>query len=119
MSDRFALSILLVLAVLGCALAIPWNNRNNPNQWQDGMVYNFNQLPLNGTLDVVPWSDTYWPSYQSGIANRWGLDDPQYFAYDLNSKADLQSMPTSQLATLSPAGMRPSRCELLPLSAIT
>lgn len=84
--------------------ASSWNPQNDPSKWADGLVYDFSQLPLNGSLDFIPWSDTYWPSYLSGIAHRWNKPIPQDFEYKLSSKAQLQSMTPEQIASLSPAG---------------
>lgn len=66
-------------------------------------------LPLKSTLSEPPWSDTYWPSFLSGIAHRWQLDHgslpgPQDFNYKLLSKAQLLAMDVDEIAqTLSPA----------------
>lgn len=99
-----ALRLLLVVAALvACCSADPWNSRNDPNNWQEGLTFNFNKLPSSGELDYVPWSDTYWPSYQGGLAHRWNTDDSQDFQYQTFSKSQLQSMSSKDIAKLSPA----------------
>jgi hypothetical protein len=102
------------------AAATPWTPSNDPASFGN-YVYNFNKLPqvfflffsLAPLLSVSrlqiaqlkqsPWSDTYWPSFQSGIAHRWMSSDPEDFSYDLLTKTQLQGMTQNQLMQLSPA----------------
>ena len=41
----------------------------------EGYERNFRALPTQGSLDVEPWSDTYWPENKGGIAHRWRTDE--------------------------------------------
>ncbi len=60
---------------------------------------NFNKLPFQGRLTKVPWSDTYWATYQGGISVRWSGKEKD-FGYKLLTKDDLAKI---DLAILSPA----------------
>lgn len=60
---------------------------------------NFNKLPFRGRLDKVPWSDTYWATYQGGLSVRWSQKEKD-FGYKLLTNEDLSK---TNLAILSPA----------------
>jgi len=68
------------------------------------LTFSLENLPSNGAASEVPWSDSYWPNYQGGLANRWSnKPDPLGFGYGLHSKQSLQNMNYTQLKNLSPA----------------
>ena len=103
------LCVALLLSVLvAVVLSDPWNTRNDPGTFDSfypgGPITSLDELPTTGSLSTVPWADTYWPSYLSGIAYRFLSDDPQSFNYSLNTKAQLQAMSLNDLVLLSPAG---------------
>jgi len=80
-----------------------WESNNEPSLLvDDGYEKNFAKLPVGATLDVTPWSDTYWPSYKGGIATRWSTSDDS-FKYKLHSLAELKQMSDDDLKALSPA----------------
>jgi hypothetical protein len=57
-----------------CALLVlgnEWDQYNDPSTWNPSFQYKLDKLPTSGQSSKTPWSDTYWPSYQGGIANRW------------------------------------------------
>eukprot|EP00668_Euglena_longa_P041332 GGOE01054398.1.p1 GENE.GGOE01054398.1~~GGOE01054398.1.p1 ORF type:complete len:479 (-),score=110.41 GGOE01054398.1:396-1832(-) len=57
-----------------------------------------------GTAADTPWSDSYWPNMDGGIAYRWASSsEPRSFGYALYTLQDLQQMSLAQLKTLSPA----------------
>lgn len=98
------------LAVVAFVVLLPtllfaeqWNTQNDPNNFSSKFVYTLKQLNTQGKLARAPWSDTYWPSFQSGIANRWNSDNPQNFHYKTYSKEELHAMTSAQLKELSPA----------------
>lgn len=100
----------LVLALSACSQANPtssntneaWNARNDPMRLRADYERTLARLPLEGTLTTAPWSDTYWPSQEAGISNRWREDgDP--FAYTSPTFEALTSMSLAQRSTLSPA----------------
>ena len=105
----FLKKFLLVLALIfsGEVLAInksAWDNNNDPNlitsDTNTTFEYNFQNLPLEGQLDFTPWADTYWPSFQRGIANRWyGNTNVHVMPY----KNKVMSMSNKDLKKLSPA----------------
>jgi hypothetical protein len=61
----------------------------------------FDALPLDGALDRQPWSDSYWPENQGGIAYRWQRDEAH--DYPLLAKHEIREMPPAAVAQLSPA----------------
>jgi hypothetical protein len=63
----------------------------------------FSDLGNYSILHQVPWSDTYWPSFQSGIARRWFSTNPQDFSYKLFTKEQFKDMSLEQMMQLSPA----------------
>ena len=81
-----------------------WNTANSPSHWQSGYEYRFDQLPLEGGMtDHTPWSDTYWPSYQAGIAARWNQKGSNGFKYKLLNEDQVRALAQEELAELSPA----------------
>jgi hypothetical protein len=96
-------------AVGGLALAnaASWDANNAPTLFSDSYEYNLAKLPASGSVKTLAWSETYWPSYESGIAVRWNAADPQNFKYHLYTKAELlqlqQAGNTAVLQSLSPA----------------
>ena len=86
------------------SLTEKWDPINNPENLQSGFEYRLEKLPLSGELQKKPWSDTYWPSYMGGIANRWNAKRPvdsfKYKTYKLN---ELKRLSEKKLAELSPA----------------
>lgn len=64
----------IVLMFVQCALLVlgnKWDQYNDPSTWNSSFQYKLDKLPTSGQSSKTPWSDTYWPSYQGGIANRW------------------------------------------------
>jgi len=95
---------LLVIASL-CAAAFgeAWDASNSPSIFQQSYTYQWTQLPTNHTLTVLPWSDTYWPSMNSGIAHRWQVSPANDFQYVMANRSQLLSMSPAQISVLSPA----------------
>lgn len=48
-----------------------WDKYNNPFNFSDSYTYTYSQLHKSAKLPIMPWSDSYWPSYRGGIAVRW------------------------------------------------
>jgi len=84
-----------------------WNSPNDPlNFLPADFQRNFSQLPISGTLEKQPWSDSYWPSYLGGIALRWNTPFNTYedsFRYRALPFRRLRRMGPAGLAQLSPA----------------
>lgn len=102
--------IVVVLALCSLVFADPWDAQNNPEQLNPGTTqfhYTLKSLPTGGQTANQPWSDTYWPSYQSGVAHRWMVEqqggDPQDFKYPFYTLANLSAMTSDQISVLSPA----------------
>lgn len=103
---------LLALAVSTSTLASTpffeaWKGFSDPDVLSSGFNHRFDELPLSGTIEDGKrnWSGTYWPSNKGGIANRWNTPDKDRYKYTFSSpsRAQVLSMPESQLALLSPA----------------
>lgn len=82
-----------------------WDANNDPRRLRDRYVVQYNALPRSGTIrSETPWTDTYWPSYMGGLAQRWNdANGRRGFDYQPPSEAAVRSMNQSQLAKLSPA----------------
>jgi len=100
------LSLLTLLSTTSpTSHAYSWDGYNNPANMDPGnhYQYRFTSLPAAGTLDRIPWSETYWPSYKGSINVRWNTPDQDGFYYTPNSKAELLSKSIEDLKQLSPA----------------
>jgi hypothetical protein len=81
-----------------------WNANNDPLNLRDNYEVRFDALAKTGELKEKPWADTYWPSYEGGLANRWyGGSGGDSFSYALHSEAEVKSMSVEDLKKLSPA----------------
>lgn len=81
-----------------------WNGANDPGKWSQDYVHVLDKLPLDGQMtDHQPWSDTYWPSNQAGIAARWNWPGSNGFKYTTYTEAQVRALSQEQLAKLSPA----------------
>lgn len=87
------------------AYSSDWNGFNDPRLLHKSFRYQFNALPLSGTLSAEkrPWSDTYWPQVLGGIANRWQKPGQNSWTYALFTKEQLLKFTPAQINTLSPA----------------
>lgn len=81
-----------------------WSATNDPRLLRDQFKTVLGDLPTAGQTRVRPWSDSYWPNYQGGLAHRW--NDPDYpdpFTYTLNEEATVRLMTKDEVSRLSPA----------------
>ena len=111
------LALFAILPVYGCgrnqtsdstktsSLKEAWNEENNPALLKNKYEIRFEKLPLSAELSRKPWTDTYWPSYLGGLANRWNApEESDAFKYKPETRKDvLAHMPKDQLKQLSPA----------------
>ncbi len=108
MSTKQTLVSLSLLLLTGCGqanLSFPkeaWDGLNDPLNLNQSYERHLATLPQEGSLDVTPWSDTYWPSREGGIASRWMLGTGG-FDYTPPDQAQVQAMSMADLAKLSPA----------------
>ena len=81
-----------------------WDQYNDPSTWNSSFKYTLDKLPTSGQSSKIPWSDTYWPSYKGGIANRWQdeKNNNPGFQYKLYKLAELKN-GSVDLNILSPA----------------
>ena len=56
---------LFFLICVSNLFADQWDSRNNPTNFGPGMEYRFSRLPLHGEAANVPWTASYWPTYES------------------------------------------------------
>ena len=81
-----------------------WNAANDPANLRDHYEVRLGALPLASELAAKPWTDTYWPSYEGGLANRWNdPTHPNAFTYATKTAAAVAAMPEAAMARLSPA----------------
>jgi hypothetical protein len=81
-----------------------WDWYNNPFNLREYYEVRLSSLPITGEVEQKPWSDSYWPSYQGGIADRWNdSSSPDAFTYELHDRDELVAMTEAQLKKLSPA----------------
>jgi hypothetical protein len=97
----------IVFIFVQCALLVlgnKWDQYNDPSTWNPSFQYKLDKLPTSGQSPKTPWSDTYWPSYQGGIANRWQDEKNNYpgFDYKLYKLEELKN-GSVDLNILSPA----------------
>lgn len=80
-----------------------WNSINAPLRFNSNYTVNFDSLPKSASLSVIPWTDSYWPSNQGGIAARWNSSHRTGFGYNPPSVESIRRMSIDDLAKLSPA----------------
>lgn len=110
--------LILILALLSTQLFAGdldqkrrWDRRNAPEQMgydyiqnKYDYIVNFNELAVSGSLEQMPWSGDYWPTYMGGITKRWfdhGSSGVDKYGYPLlDDKTDFSQ---ENLKLLSPA----------------
>jgi hypothetical protein len=80
-----------------------WNWLNDPLNVSESYERNFANLALEGALEVTPWTDTYWPSFRGGLADRWTKTANTAHRYKVHRKRRIKRMNEDQLYKLSPA----------------
>jgi len=98
-----ALATASITFTVPSAFADQWNSRNDPGIMDPHFVYQLSRLPTEGKLDVIPWSETYWPSKQGSINVRWNQPHPEGFKYTSPSRAEVMTMSRDELSRLSPS----------------
>ena len=48
-----------------------WDYMNRPEAFQLPLTLQIDTLPLQGEVDVIPWTETYWPSMEDSMNARW------------------------------------------------
>jgi hypothetical protein len=98
------ISFIVFLFLSSTVVSQRWNRANEPTLFNNNYKTKFGELPSTSVLKVIPWSDTYWPSQESGIAKRWNAPPPQQdFEYRLLNETQVRSLNLTQLSWLSPA----------------
>jgi len=82
-----------------------WKDYSNPEIITSDYIYNFESLPLEGTVEdgKRAWSGHYWPSRHGGINNRWNTDTEEGFGYRSPQKNVVLQMSQEELKRLSPS----------------
>lgn len=83
----------------------PWKGDSNPKIMSRNFNYNFNELPLTGSIEdgKRAWSGHYWPSQKAGINHRWRSPYNEMFNYPSPTKDEVKKMSLDERAILSPA----------------
>jgi hypothetical protein len=85
------------------AHAEKWSDSNDPAIMDPHFVYQLARLPLEGRLDIIPWSETYWPSKQGSLNVRWNQPVPEGFKYTSPSREEVARMSRDELSRLAPS----------------
>lgn len=100
----------LVVSTVSCgqqrgtsSLQEAWNSQNDPLNLNGMYNRKLSDLPLEASLEAVPWTDSYWPSTRGGLANRWKDWSADPFESELLTKEQLLELSEKELAKLSPA----------------
>lgn len=82
-----------------------WNRANDPAHLRDQYETVLANLPLSGEVAEKPWTDTYWPDFKGGLANRWltDRDGSTSWSYQTYDRTTVERMSSEQRARLSPA----------------
>ncbi|MGB0648387.1 MAG: proprotein convertase P-domain-containing protein [Bradymonadia bacterium] len=48
-----------------------WDYVNRPEAFELPLTLQIDSLPLQGEVDVIPWTETYWPSMDDSMNARW------------------------------------------------
>ena len=88
-------------AITNTAMPGGFDGYNDPSSIEPDYVLVFDDLPLAGALDKVPWTDTYWPKYKGGIADRWQTGENA--AYRTLAPDEVAALTPRELKELSPA----------------
>lgn len=107
---KHILITLIFIAIASCGRSTPnashtdeaWNNVNDPLRLGSNYEYRLQQLPTGGVTAALPWTDSYWPSNQGGIALRW-IARQNGFSYQTMTRDQVRRLTPAQLASLSPA----------------
>jgi hypothetical protein len=110
-SPFVALTLAVFIHLQGCGkpptsesdLSERWNPANDPWKLDPSYERTLRNLPLSGQAAERPWSDTYWPDKNGGIANRWSGAGTAPWNQPLPTLEQVQRMSYQQIATLSPA----------------
>ncbi len=98
--------VLLVFVLVSFAAGVDWTagGSNDPSTFNSNYGFSFKALSAKSSAKTRdPWSDTYWPSFQSGVAHRWYSPKPNDFRYKTLTLAQLKNASLSDLQQLSPA----------------
>jgi hypothetical protein len=74
---------------------------NDPANLGHSLERRFDRLPLEGSAQSVPWTDTYWPKNKGGITHRWQTEDA--YTYLSPTFEQLRAMSQAEIAKLSPS----------------
>lgn len=81
-----------------------WDVNNDPRRLHGQYEVQLAKLPTAAELTKKPWTDSYWPSYQAGLAHRWNdSSEVSSFEYPLHDKVAIAAMSIEDRKKLSPA----------------
>jgi hypothetical protein len=63
-----------------------WDYINAPENFFSNYESDFDSLPMRGKVRKMPWTGSYWPTYQGGISYRWLTGDVFYDQFGKTSK---------------------------------
>ncbi len=85
-----------------------WNPQNDPVAFGSFANTAFREIPKNGRLPQMPWSDYYWATFRGGISFRWQYSHPntndyRHFLYEIMQPDQVKNLSNPVIAGLSPS----------------
>jgi hypothetical protein len=108
MKTRILFAVVVTLASCGRVTTSEseeaWDRWNDPLRYLPRSYWRvFEKLPLAATLDQVPWSDSYWPTDEGGIAHRWNGSGGEGGRAQIMERGEAEALTADQVKDLSPA----------------
>lgn len=88
----FLTGLICTLSSASFAILEPWDAENDPNNFDPTYERKAFALPTSGEVSQIPWSDTYWPAVDGGLAHRWGV----WPSYEMKPEFDQEQANSSQ-----------------------
>lgn len=97
---RFIISWFLIFSSQAFSIGI--QEGNQPEIFEDSFKMTLDSLPKSGETKIIPWSDTYWPTFKGGISYRWNETDCGNIPENERRGYTIGKMPP-KLSCLSPS----------------
>lgn len=98
----FKTIVFLVFILSLNAFSVGIQEGNQPEIFEDSYKMTLDSLPKSGQTKIIPWSDTYWPTFKGGISYRWNEADCGNITETERRAYTIGKLP-QKLSCLSPA----------------